>query len=224
MQSNKQILLSVLFWGVVAYALALLTYCSFRNFYNTTADFISAFASILGACAAFFAAFVAAYLFTGWKVQHNKQITNEFAIKAYTNFSKFEESVFKLQSIFEELTDCIDFIDPEPLSLESPIVKAKSGEISLFFNQLKVCKYHYELFLSQLVDYSIMSNQEVSFQPIVQNLQQALGETFLDPDNHSYGNFNDLFYKHAPIVEEYFRLGKSTRALIINKLLKILQE
>lgn len=224
MKSKKEILLSVLYCGMIAYAFALLTYCTLKSFYNTTADFISAFGSILGACAAFFAAFVAAYLFNGWKVQHNKQITNEFAIKTYTNFTKFEESIFKLQSIFGSLTEDIDFSELHPLDLESPIIKARTEEVSLFFNQIKVCKSQYELFLAQLVDYSIMSDQEIYYQPLAQKLQQALGKTLLDSENHSYGDFNDFYYKHVSIVEEHFRLGKFTRELVINDLLKILQE
>lgn len=82
MSSKNEKFLVVVFWGVVAYAVALLTFCTFKIFYNLTADFISAFGSILGACAAIFAAFVAAYLFNDWKTSANyeqsKEIIDEF--------------------------------------------------------------------------------------------------------------------------------------------------
>lgn len=80
--SKHEKFIVVVFWGVVAYAVALLTFCTFKNFYNLSADFISAFGSILGACAAIFAAFVAAYLFNDWKTsanyEQNKEIIDNF--------------------------------------------------------------------------------------------------------------------------------------------------
>lgn len=84
MNRRKVNLSAVILWGVVAYAIALLTYCTMNKFLksSTSADDISAFGSILGACGAFFAAFVATYLFNDWKVQHNKNLERDAAFKA----------------------------------------------------------------------------------------------------------------------------------------------
>lgn len=100
MKSKKVNLSLVLLWGVVAYAIALLTYCTMNNFLNSSADDISAFGSILGACGAFFAAFVATYLFNDWKEQHNKQVTNTLALQAYQEFLSFEKIPLNLLPIF----------------------------------------------------------------------------------------------------------------------------
>lgn len=69
MKRRKINLSAVILWSVVAYAIALLTYCTMNNFLKSSAEDISAFGSILGACGAFFAAFVATYLFNDWKEQ-----------------------------------------------------------------------------------------------------------------------------------------------------------
>lgn len=74
MKSKKDNFYVVLLWGVVIYAVALLSYCTMKIVFKASADYISAFGSILGACAALFAAFVAAYLFNDWKDQHNAQV------------------------------------------------------------------------------------------------------------------------------------------------------
>jgi hypothetical protein len=181
-------------------------------------------ASFFGGIATLVAAYIAAQLFNDWRVQHNKQITNEFALKTYNFFSKFEESIFKLQNIFGELTECIDFTDEQPLSLEDPAVKLKKDEITLFFNQIKICKSNYELFLNQLADYSIMSNKEEHYIPLAKELQRALAQTLLDPNEHSYSTFNEFYFKHVSIVEEHYRLARYTRIMVLNDLLKILQE
>jgi len=82
MKSKKDNFYVVLLWGVVIYAIALLTYCTMKNVFTASSEYISAFGSILGACGAFFAAFVAAYLFNDWKTsakyQQKKEIIDEF--------------------------------------------------------------------------------------------------------------------------------------------------
>ncbi|EHU1403348.1 hypothetical protein A0109_RS06675 [Acinetobacter baumannii] len=103
MKSKKVNLTLVLLWGVVAYAIALLTYCTMNNFLNSSADDISAFGSILGACGAFFAAFVATYLFNDWKEQHNKQVTNTLALQAYQEFLSFEKNTLELATYISDL-------------------------------------------------------------------------------------------------------------------------
>lgn len=197
---------------------------SYNNVNDTLKESWSIIFSTLSALTTIGAAIIAAYLFNDWKVQHNKQITNEFALKSYTIFIKFEESVFKLQTIFNDLTECIDLLRDVQINLEDPIVKDRSKEMASFFDQIKICKSQYELFLSQLVDYSIMSNNEEHFQNITKDLVQAFGETFLDPEEHSYGNFNQFYHVHTSLVEEYYRLGRYTRERVIINLLKILQE
>jgi hypothetical protein len=81
MKTKNETLLSILLCAVVAYALALLTYCTLKNVYSTSADFISAFGSILGACGTFFAAFIAVYLFNDWRLEYRKNLEKEIIIR-----------------------------------------------------------------------------------------------------------------------------------------------
>lgn len=67
MNRRKLNLLALLLWGVVAYAIALLIYCTIKDVFHSSVENISAFGSILGGCGAFFAAFVAIYLFNDWR-------------------------------------------------------------------------------------------------------------------------------------------------------------
>ncbi|OTU54436.1 hypothetical protein CAT36_00275 [Acinetobacter pittii] len=67
MNRRKLNLLALLLWGLVAYAIALLTYCTMQDVFHSSVENISAFGSILGGCGAFFAAFVAIYLFNDWR-------------------------------------------------------------------------------------------------------------------------------------------------------------
>ncbi len=106
MKHRKVTLSAVLLWGVVAYALALLTYCTMKSVLSASADNISAFGSILGACGAFFAAFVATYLFNDWRLQASfdlkKQHVNEISYllaQSYDELHKKEEILENLKNV-----------------------------------------------------------------------------------------------------------------------------
>ena len=59
---------------VIAYSIGILLFWTIDNLFNKSADYISAFGSVLSAVSTFFAASVAIYLFNDWKEQHNKTI------------------------------------------------------------------------------------------------------------------------------------------------------
>ena len=100
MRNKKEIFSVVLLWGVVAYAIALLSFCTMKNIYGTTADYISAFGSYLGAIGAFFAAFVAVYLFSDWKVQALHEIKKEHLGKIITLTNKLRYNlIIKRQAL-----------------------------------------------------------------------------------------------------------------------------
>ncbi|RSP92634.1 hypothetical protein EA716_15435 [Acinetobacter baumannii] len=102
MKRRKLNLSAVILWSVVAYAIALLTYCTMKNFLKSSADDISAFGSILSACGAFFAAFVATYLFNDWKDQKKYEIVSTLAIEAHREFiyAKDKYMFFLFQHIY----------------------------------------------------------------------------------------------------------------------------
>lgn len=83
MKSTKLKFYAILLWGMVVYAIVLLTYCTYRGIYSDSAEAISAYGSILGASGTFFTAIVAAYFVHDWKNQHNLQILANEAKEAF---------------------------------------------------------------------------------------------------------------------------------------------
>ncbi|MDD9317845.1 hypothetical protein [Acinetobacter lactucae] len=61
---------SILLWGIVAYSVALLLYCTSKTLIGADADSISAFGSILSAIATIYATYIAVKLYTHWKDPH----------------------------------------------------------------------------------------------------------------------------------------------------------
>ncbi|MDS7968215.1 hypothetical protein RMB12_14420 [Acinetobacter sp. V117_2] len=102
MNSKKETLLSVLLWGLVVYALALLIYCTFKNFIGASADSISAFGSILGACASIFAAFVAAYLFNDWREIHNQTTYKDICTSIFNTQTKLNVKLISINDNFSK--------------------------------------------------------------------------------------------------------------------------
>ncbi|WP_447500318.1 hypothetical protein [Acinetobacter oleivorans] len=108
MNLRKVNLSVVILWGVVTYAVALLIYCTMKNVLSISADNISAFGSVLGACGAFFAAFVATYLFNDWrhqasfdlKKQHVNEIIYLLAL-SYDELHKIEEILLNVKKTKE---------------------------------------------------------------------------------------------------------------------------
>lgn len=162
MKSKKVILFSVLLWGMVAYAVALLTYYSLKIFFITSADFISAFGSILGACAAFFAAFVAAYLFNDWKEQHNKQVTNTLALQAYDEFSKFEKNTLELATYISDLEILIGSYECE---LDYEALRKDDGLIYIqnVVNKKAELNINFLSLISKLRTYLHVKDQYINF-------------------------------------------------------------
>lgn len=162
MKSKKVILFSVLLWGMVAYAVALLTYYSLKIFFSTSADFISAFGSILGACAAFFAAFVAAYLFNDWKEQHNKQVTNTLALQAYDEFSKFEKNTLELATYISDLEILIGSYECE---LDYEALRKDDGLIYIqnVVNKKAELNINFLSLISKLRTYLHVKDQYINF-------------------------------------------------------------
>ncbi|ENX63609.1 hypothetical protein F885_00351 [Acinetobacter higginsii] len=105
MNSNKSTFYVVLLWGVVIYAVALLTYCTMKNVFSASADFISAFGSILGACGALFAAFVAAYLFNDWREIHNQTTYKEICNSTFITQKQLNVKLISINDIFNKAKD-----------------------------------------------------------------------------------------------------------------------
>lgn len=91
-----------LLWGIVAYAVAILAYFTLKAF-NHSADFISAFGSILSATATMFAAYVAIHLYTDWREQHNKLLENNFIMNIVDLFNATESKSIGILLVFNDI-------------------------------------------------------------------------------------------------------------------------
>ncbi|WP_267581519.1 hypothetical protein [Acinetobacter pittii] len=67
---NKEDKQSLLLWGIVAYTVALLLYCTLKTLIGAGAELISAFGSILSAIATIYATFIAIKLYANWRDPH----------------------------------------------------------------------------------------------------------------------------------------------------------
>lgn len=92
MKSDKSTFYAILLWGLVIYAIALLTYCTMRGYVADNKDFISDFGSIIGGIGTFFAAFIAAYLFNDWRTEKSYDLHKEY-------LQDFNHNLYKIHSI-----------------------------------------------------------------------------------------------------------------------------
>lgn len=138
MNSKYEKLVVVVFWGIVAYAVALLTFCTFKNFYNLTADFISAFGSILGACAAIFAAFVAAYLFNDWKTSANYEQNKEI-------IDKFESTYIETKIILVSLKDRAILANAQSSTVKVELFDSVSASLTKLYYLQEKLEDHFKI-------------------------------------------------------------------------------
>lgn len=133
---NKRInLLSIVLWGVVSYAVALLTYCTMKNVFNASEGYISAFGSILGACGTFFAAFIAVYLFVDWTVSAKFNQKKEVIDTFWSNY-------IEVRTILVSLKDRAVQADAQDPKIRIELFDSTSLLITkLYYHQQKIELY-----------------------------------------------------------------------------------
>lgn len=89
---KKETFLAILLWGIVAYSVAVLSYFTLKVIFKHDSSLISAFGSILSACATFFAAYVATKLYNNWKDEKRYDLNKDLAIKALSTLLDFSKS------------------------------------------------------------------------------------------------------------------------------------
>ncbi len=70
-----------------------------KSFYGQEIE-ISFIKDIFSIGSKLFAALIAISLFNDWKELHNKQVQNDFSLKTYNQFKKFELALFKANDTF----------------------------------------------------------------------------------------------------------------------------
>lgn len=161
---KKEKVLEFFLWGIVAYAVAILTYFTFKIF-NYGEDSISAFGSVLSAVATFFAAYVAVMLFTNWKEQHNKTILAEEAkiifkllnedILVFSNHYTFVDRNLGVlinsdigKQIYQSISPLLELRTERLVQLKQFANLANNSNIDNFVNEFNACmiKYHSTMF------------------------------------------------------------------------------
>ncbi|EMY6268291.1 TPA: hypothetical protein JI044_11565 [Acinetobacter baumannii] len=123
---------SLLLWGVVAYSVALLLYCSLKTLNGADAEYISAFGSILSAIATIFASIIAVYIYYGWKKQHNKSIIANEAKDAFTRIHKERSIIHEIRFLLMSIDDYSH--SRLPILKDKVIEKIKDLEATNHFN------------------------------------------------------------------------------------------
>jgi len=129
----------------IVYCVAMLIFISLKNFLSEKAEMISAFGSILGALAAFFAAFTALYVFNGWRVTEDHKTQNSHINNAVNSFFNLQNS---LKETFEQTIEIGKYCSQQNLEFKDRtqilIISSKiQTEISFFLREFKI---HLQMF------------------------------------------------------------------------------
>ncbi|MDS7927498.1 hypothetical protein [Acinetobacter sp. V115_6] len=170
------------------------------------------------------AALIAIALFSDWKELHNKQVQNDFALKTYNQFKKFELSLFKANDTFSGLSNIIDWHSDMELQLDAPEVKEKRNDMNLMFSQIHEAEYEFKNFMSQLVDYCVVTNQGDDFLIIQKDLYRQFFKYYNNEEELSYSSYNQFWQNYNYLFEEYLLLRTNTYEKVIKDILYKLQE
>ncbi|HFG6905464.1 hypothetical protein [Acinetobacter baumannii] len=92
--------------AIVLYSISLLIYGTFKFFFGEDANSVSAFGSVMGGVGAFFAGFIAIYLFNDWRIEKNYELKKEAALnllKDILNINSTIESLLAIMFEFRQL-------------------------------------------------------------------------------------------------------------------------
>lgn len=76
---------------VIMYSVGILLFWTIDSLFNKSADYISAFGSLLSAIGTFFAAFMALHVFNGWKTTENHKTKNGHINNAVNSYLQLQE-------------------------------------------------------------------------------------------------------------------------------------
>lgn len=101
-----------------------------KNIIGFNTDSISAFGSILGAIATFFAALIAIYIFNGWKNQHNKSVIANEAKLSFNKIHLERNKIHEMKFMLLEIQD----LNPRELPVFKGQILKKIEELELIHN------------------------------------------------------------------------------------------
>lgn len=212
---DKDKLQSLILWGVVSYALAILIYFTLKVF-GHTAEFISAFGSILAATAAFFAAYVAIALFNNWRDQHNKTVEKEMAWIAIHNFDVADLHLSQFKDVFQNFKYRCQFLHEMP----DDEFQNLNSELNEILNSIRGVSLEFSSFWESIRKYSLIA-EKTYFDSITNDIQQ-INSIIFNLQNHRAhfpGSMNAIESTIGTICDHVINIEKNC----INQILKELK-
>lgn len=223
MRINKDnVINAICIFGIVV-SICFMLIVILKSFYGQEIE-ISFIKDIFSIGATLFAALIAISLFNDWKELHNKQVQNDFALKTYNQFKKFELALFKANDTFSNLSNIIDWYNEIELPLDDSKVIEKRNEMNLMFSQVHEAENEFMNFMSQLVDYCVVTNQGDKILIIQKDLYRQFFKFYKNEDELSYSSYNQFWRNYSDLFDEYLSLRKNTYKEVIKDILDKLQE
>ncbi len=223
MRINKDnVINAICIFGIVV-SICFMLIVILKSFYGQEIE-ISFIKDIFSIGATLFAALIAISLFNDWKELHNKQVQNDFALKTYNQFKKFELALFKANDTFSNLSNIIDWYNEIELPLDDSKVIEKRNEMNLMFSQVHEAENEFMNFMSQLVDYCVVTNQGDKMLIIQKDLYRQFFKFYKKEDELSYSSYNQFWRNYSDLFDEYLSLRKNTYKKVIKDILDKLQE
>lgn len=196
-----------------------------KNFYELFRDGLTLTAYFLAPSAAFI-------LFSDWREQHNKQVKNEFALKVFNQYERFEAKIHAAQMIWVEMDSLVseeskNTLDPMriPIYLNDKIFKEHSGLILSFFSKINEIQDEFNVLLDNLRYFGVVSNKHQDIFLAVKYFLSRFEEISTQNEGEeSYTEYLELLEKTWRKIEKYSEFRDEIFNTMVNGLLKQLQE
>lgn len=235
-KSLKADVFNIAFWTVYFFCGYLIVgYLIDSNFLKETPPkekIYEIFKDSLSITAAFLAPAAAFLLFSDWREQHNKTVRNEFSLKVFNQFEKFEIEIHKASMIWIEM----DHLLPEefknsyefeyiPIHLNNKILKENEALILSFFLKIREIQDEFNIFLDKLRYFGIASGRQIEiFKKAIFLLSKFEEISTSNEEDESYSEFLHLLEISSNKLIKYQEFIDEINEIIINDLLSQLQE
>lgn len=190
------------------------------------------FKDSLSITAAFLAPVAAFVLFSDWREQHNKSVRNEFSLKVFNQFEKFEIEIHNAGMIWIELNHLLpeefkNSYESEyiPRYLNNKILKENEALILSFFLKIRDIQDEFNIFLDKLRYFGIASGRQIEvFKKAIFLLSKFEEISTGNEDDESYSEFVHLLEITSTKITKYQKFRDEINEIIINDLLSQLQE
>ncbi len=110
------------------------------------------------------------------------------------------------------------------MPLDDSKVIEKRNEMNLMFSQVHEAENEFMNFMSQLVDYCVVTNQGDKILIIQKDLYRQFFKFYKNEDELSYSSYNQFWRNYSNLFDEYLSLRKNTYNKVIKDILDKLQE